>query len=261
MPLTPFQNDVLKLLASNRQLESHLAGGIAINRSSSSPRFSTDIVFFHDTPNVASSAEKDAELLRQHGFDVTWSERQESFQRAQVRRDGVTLKVEWCRDSQFRFFPVQPDPEFGFCLHTADLATNKTLTLAARSEVRDFIDITYLHETYLSLGALAWAACGKDQGFTPRSLLDLAKRHMRFREEQLAREILARPLSLLELKDKWLKAVDQAELLFARLPLPEVGCLYLKADFTPVTPEPANPDFPSLIRHYGSIRGAWPAVA
>jgi hypothetical protein len=45
-----------------------------------------------------------------------------------------------------------------------------------------------------------------------------------------------------------------------RLPATEVGCLYLKPDFVPVTPDPASAEFPTLIRHYGSIRGAWPVV-
>lgn len=161
----------------------------------------------------------------------------------------------------FRFFPAQPDREFGYCLHPADLATNKALALAARAEIRDFIDILYLHDTYLTLGALLWAASGKDQGLTPRFILNLASRHMKFREEQLARERIAKPITLQELKVAWLKAFEQADRLLANLPLAEVGCLYLKPDFTPVTPDPESSDFPSLIRHYGSIRGAWPTLA
>ena len=27
-----------------------------------------------------------------------------------------------------------------------------------------------------------------------------------------------------------------------------------------VTPDPARPDFPSLKRHFGSVRGAWPTI-
>ncbi len=262
MPLTTFQSEVLRLLAGNRQPESHLAGGLAINRSDDSPRFSADVDLFHDGVEVvATSSERDAALLIQSGFDVVWLFREQNMQRAHVRRGEQTLKVEWCHDSAFRFFPVQPDPEFGYALHPADLATNKALALAARSEIRDFIDIVYLHESCLSLGAICWAACGKDQGFTPRSLLDFARRNMKFRDEDLARENLARPLKLMELKEAWLKAVEQAETLIASLPLVEAGCLYLMPTLSPVTPDLASADFPSLIRHFGSIRGAWPVVA
>jgi hypothetical protein len=262
MPLTAFQTDVLRLLAGNRLPESHLAGGTAINRSSTSPRFSADLDFFHDAAESApQSAERDAALLVQDGYDVQWLLREGNMHRAHIKRGAETLKLKWCHDSAFRFFPVQPDAEFGYCLHPADLATNKALALAGRAEIRDFIDILFLHETYVGLGAICWAACDKDQGFTPRSLLDFANRHMKFRDEDLARENLARPISLVELKEAWLNAAEQAEQLFARLPLADVGCLYLNPALQSVTPDPASPDFAKLIRHFGSIRGAWPVLA
>jgi hypothetical protein len=112
----------------------------------------------------------------------------------------------------------------------------------------------------LSLGAIAWAACGKDAGFTPYSVLEWAKRHVRFRDEDLENEYLARPLNLQELKEQWLGAVAEAEQLFPQLPLDEVGCLYLNTDNTPVTPIPGNADTAKLVRHFGSVRGAWPKL-
>jgi hypothetical protein len=149
---------------------------------------------------------------------------------------------------------------FGYCLHQADLATNKALALAGRAEIRDFLDILYLDASYLSLGAILWAACGKDEGFTPWSLLEMAKRHVRYREEDLGSEHLVRPLSLKELKEHWVTAVTRAEELFPRLPLEEVGSLYLDAGNNPVTPLPGHPDTATLVRHTGSVRGAWPKL-
>jgi hypothetical protein len=178
-----------------------------------------------------------------------------------VTRAGDELRLDWCYDSAFRFYPVQPDPEFGYCLHPADLATNKALALAGRSEIRDFLDILYLHETYLSLGAICWAACGKDQGFTPYSLLDLAKRHVKYRAEDLARAEPTRPLDLTELKAAWLEAAARAEAWFGRLPAADVGCLYLDAKGAPCTPDPSDPSFTAVPRHFGSVRGAWPKIA
>ncbi len=262
MPLTSFQKETLHLLVATRRPESHVAGGTAINRLDASPRYSADIDFFHDlADNVVTTAEADAALLVQAGYQVDWQLRQRFLQRAQVQRGGDTLKLDWCYDSAFRFFPVQPDPELGYYLHPADLAANKALALAGRSEIRDFIDILFLHETYLSLGAICWAACGKDQGFTPQSLLDFANQHMKFREEDLASENLARPIVLTELKVAWLKAADEAEAFFVRMPPQEVGCLYLTAAHVPFTPDPASGDFATARRHYGSIRGTWPAIA
>src|SRR5262249_56606033 len=142
---------------------------------------------------------------------------------ARVSRGGEELKLDWCCDSAFRFFPVQPDSEFGWCLHPADLATNKMLALAGRSEVRDFIDILYLHQSYLSIGALCWAACGKDLGFTPSSILDYAKRHAKLQPEELAGGYLTQPLQPAEMKAVWFQAVEQAEQWFAQLPVADVG--------------------------------------
>jgi hypothetical protein len=261
MPLTAIQHGVMRLLAGRRSPESHVAGGVAINKSADSPRFSSDIDFFHDVADsVYACAEADAAVLSQAGYAVEWLMRQPFLHRADVQRDSDRLKLEWCYDSAFRFFPTQPDPELGYRLHAADLAANKILALAGRSEIRDLIDILYLNDSYLSLGAICWAACGKDPGYNPFSLLEAAKRQTKFRAEDLADERLAQPITLPDLKEKWLVAVAQAEGLIQALPAAEVGCLYLKPDFTPLTPDPDAADFPTLIRHYGSLRGAWPVV-
>jgi len=262
MPLTAFQKEVARVLAAHRNPESYLAGGTAINRGDASLRYSNDLDLFHDAAeSVAVCAEADAQELLGRGYSVKWLLRQPGFFRAQVDRGADTLKLDWAYDSAFRFFPVQPDEVFGYCLHQADLATNKALALAGRSEIRDFLDIIYLDVSYLSLGALVWAACGKDQGFTPWSLLDMAKRHVRFREEDLESEHLARPVSLQALKEQWVAAVVLAEELFPKLPEEEAGCLYLDNDNTPVTPVPGHPDTTKLVRHFGSVRGAWPKLS
>jgi hypothetical protein len=262
MPLTPFQREVARLLAAHRNPDSHVAGGAVINRSDASPRYSADLDLFHDVAeSVHSSAEADAATLLGHGLAVEWLLQQPFLHRARVSRGNEQLRLDWCFDSSFRFFPVQPDPDFGYCLHDADLATNKVLALAGRSEIRDFIDILHLHDTYLSLGAICWAACGKDQGFTPRLLLDQAKRNAKFQEADLVSGYLARPVTLPDLKQRWLEAAAGAEKLFARLPAQEVGCLYLDQAGSPVTPDPGSAIFPTLVRHFGSVRGAWPKLS
>jgi hypothetical protein len=262
MPLTAFQREVAHILAAHRNPESHLAGGAVINRDDCSPRYSSDFDIFHDAAeSVAICADADAQALRTAGLDVEWALRQEGFYRAEVRRGESRLRLDWATDSAFRFFPVVPDPEFGYCLHTADLAVNKVLALAGRTEFRDFLDILYLDHTYLSLGALVWAACGKDRGYTPPLLLDLANRHARFQESDLQGEMLAQPLDLRDLKQQWLTARDRAESLCLRLPEQELGCLYLGAEQQPVAPDPDAGEFSTLNRHLGSVRGAWPRIS
>jgi hypothetical protein len=46
------------------------------------------------------------------GYEFDWLERRDFHHRAQIRHGVETLKMEWCQDSPFRFFPVQVDPEF-----------------------------------------------------------------------------------------------------------------------------------------------------
>ena len=43
MPLTPFQREVARVLATNRNPESHIAGGAVINRGESGLRISDDL--------------------------------------------------------------------------------------------------------------------------------------------------------------------------------------------------------------------------
>ena len=262
MPLTAFQRWVAHTLAAHRKPESHLAGGAVINRADTSLRYSHDLDIFHDAADrVATYAEVDAKALGEAGCSVEWALRQAGFFRAEVGRGEDRLRLDWTTDSAFRFFPVQPDEDFGYCLHPADLATNKVLAMAGRSEIRDFLDILYLDEAFLGLGALMWAACGKDAGYTPALLLDQMNRHARFQESDLKGENLARPVDLRELKRQWLAAQDRATILFASLPEEDLGCLYLGPDNQPVTPDPDNVQFPQLKRHFGSVGGAWPKLS
>jgi hypothetical protein len=58
--------------------------------------------------------------------------------------DGDLVDVDWAADSAFRFFPIERDPVLGWRLQLFDAATNKSLTLAARTETRDYVDIVEL---------------------------------------------------------------------------------------------------------------------
>ncbi len=167
MPLTAFQRGIARLLAAHRNPESHVAGGAVINRAETSLRCSDDLDVFHDAAeSVAVCAELNAKVLQEAGYSVEWLIRQRGFYKAAVGRLEERGRLDWTNDSAFRFFPVQPDEEFGYCLHLPDLAVNKLLALVGRSEMRDFLDILFLDETYLSLAAVMWAACGKDAGYT-----------------------------------------------------------------------------------------------
>ena len=262
MPLSTIQADVLQLIATNRSPDSYVAGATVLHRAKDTPRYSADLDLFHDVEDsVARSAETDAATLGTAGYELSWLLRTPTFHRAVVRVGARSLKIEWAQDSAFRFYPIQQDERFGYRLHDADAAVNKVLALAGRSEIRDFVDVLQLDETYLPLGALAWAGCGKDPGFTPDFLLEHAARHVAYTQEELDRLSLREPLALGDLKRHWLRALDRARTLVAGLPPGEVGCLYVDTDRRAVAPDPTSDGFRSLVRHRGCVRGAWPTVS
>ena len=258
MPLTEFQRHVLDLLAENRGPESFVAGGMVINAGTDSPRCSDDMDIFHDAEEfVAASAAADAATLLKAGFDVVWQVDLPGFRRAVVSREGQSLRLEWVRDSAFRFFPVQPDAEFGWRLHLADLATNKVLALAGRWEVRDFVDTLYLDDSFASLGLLAWAAAGKDPGLTPLFILEQANRFNRLCPEDFLAVFGTARFDFVAMKTRWRESVDAARDLVTALPPAEVGALYLDALDQPVDPRVVA----GARLHYPSLGGAVPRLA
>ena len=96
---------------------------------------------------------------------------------------------------------------------------------------------------------------------TPESIIQWARRNAVYRPDELLGLQLAAPVTLSELKRCWMEASQAALELITRLPPSEVGCLYLDPAGQPVCPDSSADQFPKLIRHFGSVRGAWPRVA
>jgi len=102
MPLTPFQKEVLAILAANRSEESHFAGGVVLNALDDSPRSSYDFDIFHElATEVARASSRDVESLRRAGFTVEtpsrygeW-EKESPFRKAKVSRDTESVEMDW----------------------------------------------------------------------------------------------------------------------------------------------------------------------
>jgi hypothetical protein len=99
---------------------------------------------------------------------------------AEVAQSDAFTRLDWVVDSDFRFFPTVPDETFGYMLHPVDLAMNKAMAAAGRSEVRDLVDLVTIHETVLSLGAVIWAAVEKAPGVTPEGLIAEIRRNSNY---------------------------------------------------------------------------------
>lgn len=260
MPLTPFQREVAGLLAVNRTPDSYLAGGAALHLRPNSKRYSNDLDFFHDSETrVAEAFAADRALLERGGMRVSVQLAQPGFVRAVVERGPDGTKIEWAHDSTWRFMPPVRVPEAGYCLHPIDLAVNKVLALAGRDEARDFLDVMCAHERILSLGALVWAAVGKDPGFTPLSLLELIKRRGRYQPVDFDRLHLAEPVELPTLKGRWLAALEEAERFARERPEAELGCLYYSpAARRFVAPGPG--EHADAVPHFGRPGGVLPQL-
>ncbi len=265
MPLTALQKDVLAVLAANRSEESHFAGGIVLNAAEDSARFSHDFDIFHELAGeVARASNSDVENLRRAGYVVETLSRQDewetdaTFRKARVRRDSESVEIDWAADSAFRFFPIERDPLLGWRLHHFDIATNKALALSARTETRDYVDIVELNRTF-PLPAICWAACGKDPGFTPLSLLKMMRRFAKVDPAKLE-EIKARALDPVALKMAWIEMSDAAEAGMTRV-ADEQPDLPIGVAFVDAAGKPGwIGEDPTLRVHLPSMRGCWPVV-
>lgn len=227
MPLSKIQSTVLAIISENRNPESHLAGATGIHMSSDSLRVSHDLDLFHDrAETVAQSFKQDHAALLSKGFCVEIVISQPGFIRAQVKDRVEALLIDWAQDSIWRFFQTVRLESVGWVLHPVDLAVNKVLALIGRDEPRDFVDTLYVHQRVLPLGALIWAAAGKDPGLNPRMLLELLRRKGRVSDSSLRRLDLRLPINAEQISIRWREALGQAEEWFSTRPLEESGCLY-----------------------------------
>lgn len=246
MALTTFQRAVCRLLADHRIAsgESYVAGASALNELIAAPRVSMDIDLFHDTDEaLAVSWETDRALLEKQGYDVRVVRERPSFVEAEVIQH----------------------PDLGLALHPFDLATNKVLTLVGRLEARDWVDLIHAGEHVQPLGYLAWAASGKDPGFSPGGILMHASRSARYSAaEVLALSFVGQPPDPADLSRRWHATLTAAERIVDALPPPEVGRGVLDRTGRLFT---GDVEFlrgalsrEELIFHAGRIRGALPQV-
>lgn len=270
VPLTAFQRHLLASLAASPNADRYLAGEAALHFEPHSTRYSDDLDFFHDSEaRVASTFGADRAHLEGSGYTLEVEQALPGFVRATVRKGEAETRVDWAHLSAWRFMPLVREDLGGWLLHPVDLAVNKVLALAGRDEARDFVDMMFIHRTVLPLAGLAWAAVGKDPGFSPGSLLELLKRRGRHRQEEFARLHLAEPFDLRENKARWLAALEEAEAFPESRPAEEVGCLYLSTDVHRlstdvhrfVLPRPeVTLDAQHIVLHFGAPGGVVPRV-
>ncbi len=268
MALTAFQRDVCRILAGRRRAggESYVAGGIALNVALEAHRLSRDLDLFHDTTEaVARSWDADRQLLEDTGYTVATVRERPGFVQATVARGHDLLLIEWVHDSAYRFFPLVEHEELGLTLHPFDLATNKVLALIGRLEVRDWIDVIACDERLQPLGYLAWAACGKDPGFSPIGVIDHARRSSHYSSDEVASLAFdGAPPDPADLSRRWSRALDAAEALIGQLPAVHAGEAVLTRAGHLFRGQPGDLDRGladgDVVFHAGRLGGALPQI-
>ncbi len=254
MPLTPFQSEVLRLLAKNRSPKSYVAGGVSLNAQEAT-RFSSDVDVFHDVEEaVIAASEADVDLLIEHNYSVRQDIWAPTFRRAWITKGENGVKLEWCQDSAWRFFPIEPDDVLGWKLSRFDALTNKALAMGGRAETRDLIDLV-TNASHYPLHSIIWSACAKDPGYTPLLLLNQMQRNSRVNPAEM--EEMGLQIAPYELKTAWIEVADRAKSEIDRAASAgiEPGLAFLSKEG-----KVGWFDSPGYSAHRASLRGSLPRI-
>jgi hypothetical protein len=266
MALTELQRGICRLIAANRIAggESYVAGGVALTELLGTSRLSRDIDLFHDSEEALDRTWRaDRDLLVSHGYEVVVVRERPSHVLAEVWQGAERILAEWARDSAYRFFPLVEHAELGLTLHPFDLATNKVLALVGRVEARDWVDVIECDARLQPFGYLAWAACGKDPGFSPAGILAEARRTSRYSVDEVRQLAFSGPPpDAADLARRWTALLAAAAQVHDLLPPEEVGkCVLSSAgDLFRGGPDELRAALADarLRFHAGRIRGAYP---
>ena len=228
MPIDDFQKEVIKTIMPLRSPGSTFAGGIVLQRHGF--RLSDDQDLFHsDDADIASIAGKDIDALRSAGFDVEIQRPLEGLFEASVSREGEGItRIQWVQSGSWNFFTPVPDEMFGWRLHMADLAVNKALAAGGRRQVRDYVDLALIHQHILPLWHVCWAAPGKDESWSPLSLVEKIAATSGFRQADIDAGVLTSvPVTAAAISGTVRAAIEQARDMFQRLPPEHAGKLFV----------------------------------
>ena len=218
MPIDDFQKQVIKAIMPLRSPASTFAGGIVLQRHGL--RLSGDGDLFHaDDADIAEIAKKDIEALKSAGFDVEIERPLQGLFEASVSRgeEGAT-RLQWVQSGSWNFFKPVPDDMFGWRLHMADLSTNKALAAGGRRQARDYVDLALIHQHIMPLWHVCWAAPGKDESWSPLSLLEKIAATNGFRQADIDAGVLSSvPITAAGVAGTVRSAVDEARDVFQRL--------------------------------------------
>jgi hypothetical protein len=228
VPLDDFQKRVIGILMPLRSPDSTFAGGAVLQRHGF--RLSDDQDLFHpDDADIASIAKRDIAALETAGLAVEVVRPLEGLFEATVFKEGEgSTRIQWVQSGTWNFFQPVPDDMFGWRLHMADLAINKALAAGGRRQVRDYADLALIHQHMIPLWHVCWAAPGKDESWSPMSLVEKIAATSGFRQADFDADLSSTvPLKAAEVLRTLREAIEQAREVFRRLPAESAGKLFM----------------------------------
>ena len=148
-----------------------------------------------------------------------------------------TSVLQWTAALSGEFYAPVPDPQFGHRLHLADLAVNKTLAAASRTEMRDFVDLWMLDRHVMPLLRMACGAPGKDEGLNPFSVIERISFNWSRtvqRNDQIGKLQLTADVPLEEIGNGLRDAMQDARLVLSDIQPENYGCLQIDESGQPV---------------------------
>jgi hypothetical protein len=229
MPLDDFQKRVIGILMPLRSPDSTFAGGAVLQRHGL--RMSDDQDLFHpDHADIASVAERDIAALESAGFGCRRrSPARRSFRGHHIQRGRGQHPHSAGAIGYLEFLPTGTgrDDMFGWRLHMADLAINKALAASGRRQVRDYSDLALIYRHMIPLWHVCWAAPGKDESWSPMSLVEKIAATNGFRQADFDANLSSTvPLKAAEVVRTVREAIEQARGI-RHLPADDAGKLFV----------------------------------
>ena len=145
--LYPFQDEILKIVDASG-VDFYLTGGTALSRCYLNHRYSDDLDFFLNAHSAFKTQSKTViSLLKKQNLSYSVSTTTDSFIRILVKRDELTLKVDFVNDVPFRHGTSEKSQIFHKVDNWRNILSNKICALSRR-EAKDIVDILFMADRY-----------------------------------------------------------------------------------------------------------------
>jgi hypothetical protein len=202
--LTSLQEEIIKVFAENQESALfYLTGETALAAFYLQHRLSCDLdLFTTEEEAIGYLGERLKNNLEAKGLKTRTIRKLRSFFEILASKEEMNVPIHIALDTPFRF-EEPTESLWGVRVDSLiDIATNKLLTVFARSEPRDFVDIFFLIKEKFSLETLIEKSKLKDSGLDEYYLAIAFHRAKELPEETSKFPVtMVKPLDIKEMKD------------------------------------------------------------